>query len=208
LTFLAVNSGPLSLRIYPKQDANSKGGDSEELKKVKENMIMLAKKIEELEGMINGAKQAKMSFDLARLEYQKQRIIRDEKRETLKRIENQIESLKVMMYEKSESGKESIPAGMVGTWYFDNAGGDDEQMAIFGDGKVVVLYSNGHKDETFYKGGFIELAEYDNIKGKIVLKDKDTLLQYFNYNQEEQLGKAWKRVSDKLQTELLKPLTK
>lgn len=38
--------------------------------------------------------------------------------------------------------------GFVGTWFFDNARGDAEQMAVFPDRRVVVLYSNGHIDET------------------------------------------------------------
>ena len=41
-----------------------------------------------------------------------------------------------------------VPAEMVGTWFFDNPHGDEEQMAVFPDGRVVVLYSNGHKDKT------------------------------------------------------------
>lgn len=44
--------------------------------------------------------------------------------------------------------KKLIPSGLVGTWFFKNDVGDDEQMAIFPDGRVVVLYSNGHIDDT------------------------------------------------------------
>ena len=39
-------------------------------------------------------------------------------------------------------------------------------MAIFPDGKIVVLYAGGHKDETYYKDGFIQLAEYKQYKNK------------------------------------------
>ena len=40
----------------------------------------------------------------------------------------------------------------------------------------------------------------------MVLKDNDTILQYFGYNEEEQLGKLWKRIDSKLHTDLLRIL--
>jgi len=96
---------------------------------------------------------------------------------------------------------------MVGTWFFDNPAGDEEQMAIFPDGQVIVLYSNGHKDEVRYKDGFVELPEYNNARAKMVLKDKDTLLQFFTYTETEETAKKWTRISTEPQTNLLRTLT-
>jgi len=96
---------------------------------------------------------------------------------------------------------------MVGTWFFDNPAGDEEQMAIFPDGQVVVLYSNGHKDKVRYNDGFVELPEYNNAKAKMVLKDKDTLLQFFTYTETGETAKKWTRISTEPHTNLLRSLT-
>jgi hypothetical protein len=100
-----------------------------------------------------------------------------------------------------------VPSAMVGTWFFDNPGGDDEQMAISGDGRVVVLYSNGHRDETYYEDGFITLAEYDNVKVKTTVGENKKLLQYFDDNEGFQIVKKWRRIDSEPRTNLLKALT-
>jgi beta-lactamase regulating signal transducer with metallopeptidase domain len=97
----------------------------------------------------------------------------------------------------------NITAEMAGTWFFDNPMGDDEQMAIFPDGKVVVLYSNGHKDQTNYDKGIIELAEYSNNKYKLSLQENGTLIQY-PVSQESSLAKIWRRIDTQPKTELIK----
>ena len=101
-----------------------------------------------------------------------------------------------------EVEKAAVPAGMVGTWFFDNPMGDDEQMAIFNDGRVVVLYSNGHKDQSRYENGFIELAEYGNARFKIAVLDNGTLIQYSD-SQESGLAKIWRRIDPQPHTELI-----
>jgi len=106
---------------------------------------------------------------------------------------------------KGLSGNE-IPAGMVGTWFFNNPMGDEEQMAIFPDGRVVVLYSNGHIDQTPYENGFIELAEYDNARFKIANLENGTLIQHPD-TETGGLAKRWQRIDSQPHTELLKPLT-
>ncbi|MFB0524228.1 MAG: CARDB domain-containing protein, partial [Phycisphaerae bacterium] len=108
---------------------------------------------------------------------------------------------------KVKPAESRVPTEMVGTWFFDNPHGDEEQMAIFPDGHVVVLYSNGHKDETQYDNGFIELAEYDHAKCRMSLQEDGTLVQYFTHTETEQSAKRWKRIDTQPRTDLLKPLT-
>ena len=100
----------------------------------------------------------------------------------------------------------NVSAGMVGTWFFDNPMGDDEQMAIFPDGQVVVKYSNGHQDQTRYENGFIKLAEYDNVRFKIAILENGTLVQYSD-TETGGLAKRWRRIDSQPRTELMKPLT-
>ena len=98
-----------------------------------------------------------------------------------------------------------VPAEMVGTWFFDNPHGDEEQMAIYPDGRVVVLYSNGHKDQTNIVDGFIELAEYNNAKCRMAIREDGFLVQYFGRN--ESTGKRWRRISPEPHSNLLTSLT-
>ncbi len=98
-----------------------------------------------------------------------------------------------------------VPTKMVGTWFFDNPHGDEEQMAIFPDGRVVVLYSNGHKDQTRIVNGFLVLAEYNNAKCRMTVQEDDILVQYFSRSKSN--GKRWRRISPVPQTHLLRSLT-
>ncbi|NQT01499.1 MAG: hypothetical protein HQ580_05725 [Planctomycetes bacterium] len=98
-----------------------------------------------------------------------------------------------------------VPAEMVGTWFFDNPHGDEEQMAIFPDGRVVVLYSNGHKDKTNIVNDVIELAEYKNAKCRMAVRQDGTLVQYFG--QSESNGKRWRRIAPEPHTNLLGALS-
>lgn len=106
---------------------------------------------------------------------------------------------------KEVSAESKIPPEMVGTWFFDNPHGNEEQMAVFQDGRVVVLYSNGHKDQTNIVDGFIELAEYNNAKCRMAVREDGTLVQYFG--QKESSGKQWRRISPEPHTNLLGALT-
>ncbi len=108
---------------------------------------------------------------------------------------------------EEEPSESKMSKEMVGTWFFDNPGGDDEQMAIFPDGRVVVLYSNGHRDQTNYVNGFIELAEHDGAKYEMVVEEKGTLVQYFDSGGSVLIGKRWKRIDPQPHTNLLRPLT-
>jgi hypothetical protein len=102
----------------------------------------------------------------------------------------------------ASDGRE-VPAGMVGTWFFDNPHGDDEQMAIFPDGRVVALYSNGHKDRTKIVDGCIELAEFDNAKCRMTIQEDGSLVQYFDVYSN---SKRWNRIAPEPHTNLLRPL--
>lgn len=102
---------------------------------------------------------------------------------------------------KVEPAESKVPVEMVGTWFFDNPHGDDEQMAVFPDGRVVVLYSNGHKDKTNIVDGFIELAEYNNAKCRMAVREGGTLVQYFGKS--ESNGKHWRRISPEPHSNLL-----
>jgi hypothetical protein len=80
-------------------------------------------------------------------------------------------------------------------------------MAIFDDGGVVVLYSNGHRDETYYDDGYITLAEYDNLEVKMVVLEDKSLIQYSAACEVAGLAKRWKRIDDEPRTELLRALS-
>lgn len=100
--------------------------------------------------------------------------------------------------------KGSISSSMVGTWFFNNPMGDDEQMAIFKDGRVVVLYSNGHRDETYFEDDSVSLLEYDDMTLKVVVVEDEALLQYA---EGFGLAKYWYRVDSEPRTDLLRALT-
>jgi HEAT repeat protein len=100
----------------------------------------------------------------------------------------------------------AVPAGMVGTWFFDNAAGDDEQMAIFPDGRIVVLYSNGHRDETYLTNGVVELPEYGGLKAKMSVAEDVVLQRFVDRATGEERIKPWTRIDAAPRTELLKPL--
>jgi len=107
---------------------------------------------------------------------------------------------------KGEPSDSRIPEEIVGTWFFDNPMGDEEQMAIFKDGRAVVLYSNGHKDQTRYENGFIELAEYGNARFKMAILENGTIVQYLD-TETGGLAKRWVRIDSQPHIELLRPLT-
>lgn len=95
-----------------------------------------------------------------------------------------------------------VATPVIGTWFFDNPEGDDQQMSIFGDGRVVVLYSNGHRDETRLNDSTVLLAEYyDGLKATITPVGKDILLQ--TSEPARGLGKIWKRIDASRATDLL-----
>jgi len=114
---------------------------------------------------------------------------------------------------KIESAESKVPAEMLGTWFFDNSSGDDEQMAIFPDGHVVVLYSNGNKHQTNYINGFIKLVEYGPLSARVVrcsvTVQEDGTLVSRSVGQGRWTGKSkrWKRIAPEPHTNLLRPLT-
>jgi len=103
----------------------------------------------------------------------------------------------------ADSDESKVPAEMVGTWFFDNPRGDDEQMAVFPDGRVVALYSNGHKDQTNIVDGSIELAEFNNAKCRMTIQEDGSLVQYFDLYAN---SKQWKRIAPEPHTNLLRSL--
>ncbi|UCE48442.1 MAG: hypothetical protein JSW47_22960, partial [Phycisphaerales bacterium] len=111
----------------------------------------------------------------------------------------------VQMEIKGIPARSEVPAKMIGTWLFDNPRGDEEQMAVFPDGRVVVLYSNGHKDQTNIVNDFIELAEYGNAKCRMAVREDGILVQYFGRS--ESNGKRWRRISPVPHTNLLRSLS-
>lgn len=80
----------------------------------------------------------------------------------------------------------------VGTWHFSNPEGDDEQMAIFPDGRVTVFYSNGHTDRSRLTNGRLTLSEYGGLETQLTLLPDDTLLQ--RSEPAQGLGKIWIRL--------------
>lgn len=93
---------------------------------------------------------------------------------------------------------------MLGTWLFENPFGDDEQMAIFADGRVVVLYSNGHRDETVYVDGALEeLGEFGASEVTMQLQG-GTLIQLL---EGVSFAKVWRRIDEEPRATLLRPLS-
>ena len=97
------------------------------------------------------------------------------------------------------------PEEIRGTWFFENSFGDDEQMVIFPDGRVVVWYSNGHTDETIYVDGALEnLNEYDARRVKTGVADDGALIQRSSGSS---FVKIWRRIDEAPRTTLLRPLS-
>ena len=104
---------------------------------------------------------------------------------------------------KAKRAESNVLEEMVGTWFFDNPRGDDEQMAVFPDGRVVALYSNGHKDRTNIVDGSIELAEFNNAKCRMTIQEDGSLVQYFDLYAN---SKRWNRIAPEPHTNLLRSL--
>jgi hypothetical protein len=103
----------------------------------------------------------------------------------------------------ADSGESKVSTDMVGTWFFENPGGNDEQMAIFPDGRVVALYANGHEDHTHIVDGSIELAEYDNAKCEMTIQEDGSLEQSFDSGA---VIKRWNRIAPEPNTYLMRDL--
>ena len=103
----------------------------------------------------------------------------------------------------ADSDEIKVPTDMVGTWFFDNPGGNDEQTAIFSDGRVVVLYANGGQDQAHIVDGSIELAEYDNAKCKMTIQEDGSLVQSFDSGA---VIKRWNRIAPEPNTYLIRDL--
>jgi hypothetical protein len=104
----------------------------------------------------------------------------------------------------SDSAERKVPPEMIGTWFFENPWGDDEQMAIFPDGRVVVLYSNGKKKQTSVFDGSTESGEYNKAKYRVITREDDSSVQRVGLNVS---GKPWNRIAPEPHTDLLRPLT-
>ncbi|MBN1126761.1 MAG: LysM peptidoglycan-binding domain-containing protein [Sedimentisphaerales bacterium] len=108
-----------------------------------------------------------------------------------------------------ESTEQNIGEEFIGTWFFENPMGDEEQMAIFPDGRVVVLYSNGHQDtDTLGPDRTIQLNEYGH-RFKIETSQNPDVL-YVRWNGPGGMGgmaKMFRRIDPEPKMELLKSLT-
>ena len=67
-------------------------------------------------------------------------------------------------------------------------------VAVLDDGSVVVLYSNGRRDETYYEDGYIELAEYDNVRVKMVVLEDKNLIQSSDAGEGAGFAKRWRQI--------------
>jgi hypothetical protein len=96
------------------------------------------------------------------------------------------------------------PDDMIGTWFFSNPAGDDEQMSIFNGGRVLVHYSNGHVDETTLSHGALgPLNEYSS-EGSLLRLERGELIQHAEPGG---YGKTWRRIDPMPRTALLRPLS-
>lgn len=104
----------------------------------------------------------------------------------------------------SSGDEEAVPDDMIGTWFFFNSAGDDEQMSIFNGGRVLVQYSNGHVDETTLSEGRLgPLNEYGS-EGSLLRLEGGELIQHAEPGG---YGKTWAKLDRKPQVALLRPLT-
>jgi hypothetical protein len=104
----------------------------------------------------------------------------------------------------ADNAESTVPAEMVGTWFFDNPWGDDEQMAVFPDGRAVVLYSNGHQDQTSVFDGSTEPGEYNKAKYRLIVQEDGISVKHIL----SVSGKPWDRIAPEPHTNLLRPLTR
>ncbi|MBN1506349.1 MAG: hypothetical protein JW955_05860 [Sedimentisphaerales bacterium] len=103
----------------------------------------------------------------------------------------------------ADSAESTVPAEMVGTWFFDNPWGDDEQMAVFPDGRAVVLYSNGHQDQTSIFDGSTEPGEHNKAKYRLIVREDGISVKHIL----SVSGKPWDRIAPEPHTNLLRSLT-
>jgi beta-lactamase regulating signal transducer with metallopeptidase domain len=96
---------------------------------------------------------------------------------------------------------------LTGTWWFDNAAGDDEQMAIDNEGRVVVLYSNGHRDSATLRDGTMELAEYGGATAHFRMEDGIIIQELTLAGTDQKALKRWTRIDPQPRYEPLRPLS-
>ncbi len=103
----------------------------------------------------------------------------------------------------------ALPAAsnLTGTWWFDNSEGDDEQMAINNEGRVVVLYSNGHRDSATLRDGTMKLAEYNGAMARFRLEDGAILQEVTSADTGQKGLKRWTRIDSRPRYEPLRPLS-
>ncbi|MBP7052678.1 MAG: right-handed parallel beta-helix repeat-containing protein [Phycisphaerae bacterium] len=95
----------------------------------------------------------------------------------------------------SEDVGDAVPEGMVGTWRLENPEGDDQQMAVFPDGRVLVLYPDGHEDRTHYCNGFLTLGNHGCVRVQTILRANGTILQYLTGEDGDLFARRWRRVA-------------
>jgi len=96
----------------------------------------------------------------------------------------------------------AVPSSLVGTWQFENALGDDEQMSIYPDGRILFFYLNGHVDNGTYINGEVRQPEFGaDAMMKLISGGDSTVIGHIGiYNQGgvAQLSgraKVWSRVN-------------
>ncbi len=105
--------------------------------------------------------------------------------------------------QESDAGRPD-PA-LIGTWTFENSVGDDEQMSVFQGGRVLVIYSNGHRDDTRLQNGKVTVQEYGGAETTLAAGPDRTLVQRSRQYTPER--KIWKRLDAEPHERLLRILT-
>jgi beta-lactamase regulating signal transducer with metallopeptidase domain len=101
-----------------------------------------------------------------------------------------------LIVELDESLKDApLQPPIAGTWRFDNPEGDDEQMSVFIDGRVLIFYSNGHIDESRLQRGEVHVPEYgENRTMRLTQTGRDTILGTPGPEPAQGLAKIWRRI--------------
>ncbi len=103
----------------------------------------------------------------------------------------------------ASSPASQVTPSFVGTWQFENALGDDEQMSIFADGRVMFFYLNGHIDDVAMTNGEVRQPEFGpDAMMRFIPGDSSTIVGHiglYDTSAKARLSgraKVWRKIDD------------